>query len=233
MRKYQKYLILLAAALGFVITGFLLNPPKKTETITPTISPTAAVQTEPQKSTEAPTQKAVTPTPIPQKTQTPAKETLSPATPAPTEALTESPQAATCTVLISCESVLSHLDQLSPEKQALIPKDGMLLSAEKTEIFEGESAFDLLKRITREHKIHLEFSLTPVTKSAYIEGIGNLYEFDLGELSGWMYRVNGEFPGFGASNYTLHAGDTVEWLYTCDLGRDIGSSLSGGGQHDE
>ena len=58
--------------------------------------------------------------------------------------------------------------------------------------------------------------------TAYIEGIANLYEFDCGELSGWMYRVNGEFPNVGCSLYKLKDGDTVEWVYTCDLGRDVG-----------
>ena len=40
----------------------------------------------------------------------------------------------------------------------------------------------------------MEFSIVPLTGGAYIEGIGNLYEFDCGSVSGWMYRVNGEFP---------------------------------------
>ena len=30
--------------------------------------------------------------------------------------------------------------------------------------------------------------------SYYVEGIGNLYEFDCGSESGWMYKVNGWFP---------------------------------------
>ena len=70
------------------------------------------------------------------------------------------------------------------------------------EFTEGESVFDVLKRVCRENKIHMEFSETPVYQSAYIEGIGNLYEFDCGEGSGWMYRVNGEFPNYGCSRYT-------------------------------
>ena len=34
------------------------------------------------------------------------------------------------------------------------------------------------------NKIHMESSFTPVYNSAYIEGIHNLYEFDVGKLSG-------------------------------------------------
>ena len=39
-----------------------------------------------------------------------------------------------------------------------------------------------------------------------------------------MYSVNGWFPNYGYSKYTLRDNDTVEWKYTCNLGRDIGGS---------
>ena len=56
----------------------------------------------------------------------------------------------------------------------------------------------------------------------YVSGINNLYEFDCGKDSGWMYCVNGWYPNYGCSKYTLEDGDTVEWRYTCNLGRDVG-----------
>lgn len=131
----------------------------------------------------------------------------------------------TCTVSISCAAILENLDRLNAEKADLIPADGVLLAPTAVEFTEGESVFDVLKRVCRENKIHMEFSETPVYQSAYIEGIGNLYEFDCGEGSGWMYRVNGEFPNYGCSRYTLADGDTVEWVYTCDFGADVGGGL--------
>ena len=63
--------------------------------------------------------------------------------------------------------------------------------------------------------------------SVYVQGINNLYEFSCGELSGWMYRVNGVFPNYGCSKYVLKDGDVVEWVYTCDLGRDVGGYMGG------
>ena len=53
--------------------------------------------------------------------------------------------------------------------------------------------------------------------SVYIKGIANLYEFDCGELSGWFYKVNGEKPNFGCSQYKLKDDDKVEWVYTCNF----------------
>lgn len=56
---------------------------------------------------------------------------------------------------------------------------------------------------------------------------GFLSEFDCGTYSGWMYCVNGSFPGVGASAYTLNNGDVMRWQYTCEgLGADIGADNS-------
>ncbi len=64
----------------------------------------------------------------------------------------------------------------------------------------------------------MEFVDTPVYGSVYIEGIGNLYEFDAGPLSGWRYSVNGWYPNYGCSLYPLSPGDRVEWVYALDPG---------------
>ena len=56
----------------------------------------------------------------------------------------------------------------------------------------------------------------------YVRGIGYVTEFGFGELSGWMYTVNGEFPDVSVSDQVLGSGDVVEFRYTCDLGRDVG-----------
>lgn len=40
------------------------------------------------------------------------------------------------------------------------------------EFYEGESVFDVLLRETKNHKIHMEYSETPLYQAAYIEGIG-------------------------------------------------------------
>lgn len=128
-----------------------------------------------------------------------------------------------CTVSISCASILEHMELCSEEKRELVPEDGWLLESVEVSFQEGQSAFDVLQQVCRENKLHLEFSTTPVYGSAYIEGIGNLYEFDCGAESGWMYAVNGWFPNYGCSQYALQDGDTVTWVYTCELGRDVGS----------
>ena len=58
--------------------------------------------------------------------------------------------------------------------------------------------------------------------TVFIQGINHLYDHSCGELSGWMFRLNGKFPSRGPSAVELKDGDKVEWVYTCDLGRDVG-----------
>jgi hypothetical protein len=115
------------------------------------------------------------------------------------------------------------------DKLEVLPADGIIYKAQKVTFYEGESVFDVLLREMKKNKIHMEFSMTPIYNSNYIEGINNLYEFDAGELSGWMYKVNGWFPNYGSSRYVLKDGDVVEWVYTCDLGRDVGGYVATGG----
>ena len=130
-----------------------------------------------------------------------------------------------CTVTIECSMVLEHMDDLKSGKADIVPADGVLLPETTVAFSEGDTVFDVLQRVCRAQGIHMESTWTPAYNSAYIEGIGNLYEFDCGELSGWMYSVNGVWPDYGCSGYTLHDGDTVVWSYTCDLGRDVGAQL--------
>jgi hypothetical protein len=138
-----------------------------------------------------------------------------------------------CSLTIRCETVLDNLDNLDERKREIIPEDGIILVSERAAFTEGESAFDVLKRETRRAGVHLEFSETPVYRSAYIEGIGNLYELDAGGLSGWMYAVNGEFPGVSCSKYALKNGDAAEFVFTCDMGRDVGGEEAYGGYGEE
>ena len=138
-------------------------------------------------------------------------------------------KAHTCTIAISCATILEHMSWLDPEKTELVPADGWILPPTEVTFYEGESVFNVLQRTCKQKSIHMEFENTPIYNSAYIEGIGNLYEFDCGELSGWMYQVNGWFPNYGCSRYALQAGDVIQWEYTCDLGVDIGGFYSTGG----
>lgn len=155
------------------------------------------------------------------------EEEQAPEEEAPEEA-PEEEAANSCTFSISCQTALEN--GVDAAIAAYLPADGWILPATAAECYEGETVFQVLQRVCRAAAIPMEFSTTPLYGSAYIEGIGNLYELDCGGLSGWMYRVNGSFPQFGCSSYVLQPGDVVEWVYTCDLGADVGGAGAAEGQ---
>lgn len=128
----------------------------------------------------------------------------------------------TCTISISCATILDHMDELKKSKQDFVPSDGWILYASEVEFTPGETVYDVLYRVCRETDIHMEASYTPAYNSYYVEGINQIYEFDCGSLSGWTFSVNGWFPNYGCSKYEVSDGDVIEWQYTCDLGRDVG-----------
>ena len=162
--------------------------------------------------------------------QTPAVSALPSAEPTETPVPKETPEENVVTMSISCAALLEHMDWLDPDKRELIPEDGWILEPVTVPLEEGDSVFDLLRRVTREYKIHMEYSQSPMYGSAYIEGIFNLYELDAGSGSGWMYSVNGWYPNYGCSGYALEPGDVVEWRYTCETGEDIGGGYQPEGE---
>ena len=127
----------------------------------------------------------------------------------------------TCTLLIDCSTILNNMDKVTDGKEKVIPDDGVIYAKKKVTFYEGESVFDVLLRETKNNRIQMEYSFTPMYNSNYIKGINNLYEFDCGELSGWNYIVNGWSPNYGCSRYIVKEGDAIEWHYTCDMGRDL------------
>ncbi len=129
-----------------------------------------------------------------------------------------------CYLTISCTKILDNMGRLADGKEVLVPSDGIILPRTKVVFYEGESVYDVLKRETRNRRVHMESNFTPMYNSAYIKGIGNLYEFDCGSESGWLYCVNGWYPNYGVSRYAIQQGDDLQFHYTCDLGRDLGIS---------
>lgn len=97
------------------------------------------------------------------------------------------------------------------------------LSPTVVEIEPGDTVLDVFYRVTRTYKI--QQSVRGSGTNAYIEGIANVYEFDRGSGSGWMYRVNGIFPDRGVGAVPVQNGDRIDFLYTLNLGKDLNADL--------
>lgn len=150
-----------------------------------------------------------------------------------TELTTVSKQ--TCSISIDCSSILNNMSKLKSGKEHFIPLDGSILKTVTVEFEQGSTVFDILKdicsssvcsdncRYCQSNGIQLEYIYTPGYDNYYIEGIHQIYEKDCGSKSGWMYKVNGLFPNEGCSSFEVNDGDRIEFVYTCDLGEDIGN----------
>lgn len=141
---------------------------------------------------------------------------VSPPVPVPPKAAAPN----TVTMSINCQTAVDKGMAKQDKFKDTVPANGIILAPTTVELKDGENAFDILKTIVRDKKIHMEYEGSKGTP--YIRGINNLYEFDGGPLSGWMFCVNKVYPNYGCGEYKLKAGDVIEWNYTCNLGKDLG-----------
>lgn len=118
------------------------------------------------------------------------------------------------TVAADCSAVLASMDRIDENinPSSVIPLDGIVIAECETATEEGATAFDALIAAAREQRVAVDYvgSLYGV----YVRGIGHIYEFGFGDMSGWVYKVNGETPNVSAGEFVLSEGDRVEFIYT-------------------
>lgn len=133
-------------------------------------------------------------------------------------AATSKPQAEqiTCSIEISCESLAADKKQAQESIWKYIPSNGMILEKVSVKVDKGASVYDVLEKACKAKGVALDATYTPMYKTYYIQGIGNIYEKQAGDMSGWIYKVNGVSPNRGASVYKVSDGDVISWRYTCD-----------------
>ena len=132
----------------------------------------------------------------------------------------QKPKNKTVTIAISCKTAINNGLNKKPGFSHL-PSNGIILQNMKVEFNEGDTVFDILVKVTRKKGIHMEYRGSG--SNTYIEGINNLYEFDGGSNSGWMYSVNGVYPNYGVGAYKVKSSDVIKFNYTCNLGADLGA----------
>jgi hypothetical protein len=140
-----------------------------------------------------------------------------------------SPGSRTAFIRIDCSAILEDPKRIPTHLSdfRILPEDGVILPETEYLLPEGATAFDLLMKAVRYQKIQIDFRGNPEnrTGAVYVRSIGHLYEFACGPLSGWLFKVNDEFSDNDSSKTVLEDKDRVEWIYTCDLGRDIGNEF--------
>lgn len=137
------------------------------------------------------------------------------ATQKPSPIPTEEKKNFVCGITIRCDSMLNHMNEVEDAVKSYIPADGIILEQTSVKVETGDTAYSLLQKVCQAKDIALDASYTNGYSSAYVRGIGHIYEKQAGLSSGWLYLVNGKLPGYGASRYRLKEGDRIEWVYSC------------------
>ena len=120
-----------------------------------------------------------------------------------------------CDVTIDCTILLSNMDKLNKNARKYVPDSGKLLDKTSIKIKKGSSAYDVLTAVCKLKKIAYDAEYSPIYKTSYVKGIGYLYEKMAGDMSGWLYLVDGVTPNVGSSAYKLKGGEHIEWTCTC------------------
>lgn len=117
----------------------------------------------------------------------------------------------TVMISIECSTINNNLDKLKPGYLPFIPSNGIILSTKTMEIEDGDTVLSVLKKS----------GVKLVESAGFVSSIENIDVSICGNLSGWMYSVNGEFINVSASSKKVENGDIIKWMYTCDNGRDL------------
>ncbi|WP_160719038.1 DUF4430 domain-containing protein [Bacillus sp. USDA818B3_A] len=95
---------------------------------------------------------------------------------------------------------------------SIVGPEGTILSSYKVKINTGYTIFDVVKQGAKEKGIVVDSTGSGAT--AYIEGIDNIYEFDYGAKSGWVFKLNGVSINKSVGAIKVKAGDRIECYYT-------------------
>ncbi len=222
LKKYKAHILVCVCIIASLCFVFFMGDDAPAPKVEP--EPVAADATAEKPMAEEKTEEIAETPPAPPMTEEkeeakPQENTEKVQAEAPAEEKTEekAENALLCMLSVRCDTALGK----AGEKNSVLPQNGVIFAGESLSFSEGESVFDVLFREMQAHGIPLAFTKSPMYQSVYIEGIGNLYERDCGNQSGWIYKVNGVKPGYDCSNYLLKPGDRIEWVYTCNLGNDV------------
>jgi cytoskeletal protein RodZ len=91
----------------------------------------------------------------------------------------------------------------------------MILPVTKVPIKQGDTVLSATKSILKSKGIPISVKGSGAT--AYVEGIGNEFEFDHGPTSGWLVYLNGKEISRSAGTVSIKKDDQILWKYSTEL----------------
>ena len=131
------------------------------------------------------------------------------------------PSGDVCYVTVDCHTAVTNAT-LAGEKKEILPADGMVLDHFSVPVKEGMNAMEAFEAAMKENKLQYELQVSSFTGTSYVEGACNLYSCDCGDLSGWLFCFDGEFPSVGMADTPVGKDSQILLIYSCDMGPDVG-----------
>jgi hypothetical protein len=125
---------------------------------------------------------------------------------------TSEPQVKSKSVTISVNCAIAAQNELPGA-----PEDGWIITERTVLIDDGDTVFDILKKVCDEEKVLL--MTRKAGNAVFVSAIGGITAVNA--KSGWMFSVNDEFPMTSASAFKLDDQDVIKWQYTMDSGNDL------------
>ena len=131
---------------------------------------------------------------------------------------TESDASIQFALSINCSKIAENMEAVENEAiRDLIPEDGIVFEEAAIATGNAGSVMDATIEFCKAMKISFDNS------QGYLTMLADISAGDCGGYSGWLVKINGEFPQVGADEIDLQDGDTIEWIYSLDGGADIGA----------
>lgn len=116
-------------------------------------------------------------------------------------------------ISIDCSEILDNFEKLDEGLGKYVPEYGLVIPDGEYPIEKGDTVYDVLVRVVRKNKIHMESRGGIGGKE--IEGISYIYNSSCGNGSRWIYKVNGKVQQSVCSECKVENGDVIQWLYVC------------------
>lgn len=114
----------------------------------------------------------------------------------------ESDEFITIRMVINCEEAVE-----AGNETALTTAGSGIMYEDDMEFYDGATVLDALS------SCGLDLASKSSSEGVYIKSIGGLAEKEIGDLSRWVYYVNGEAETTTCDASVLKNGDIVEWKY--------------------
>ncbi|MDF9867756.1 hypothetical protein OKW22_001334 [Bacilli bacterium PM5-3] len=110
-------------------------------------------------------------------------------------------------------------DKLNDSYKKYVPESGYLVKDLQVELKSEKNIIEVLDAISKKEGFTVNYSEMGTSK--YVSAINNIEAGLVGGYSGWLCKVNGEFPTTGLEEVVLKDGDIVTFMYTADGGKDV------------